>query len=323
MRTQNFDYLLANDQDVYLNSQLSLKEMNLNVSACTVAGSKDGINRKPNEDTFSIIHRADSLLSAVFDGSSSQKPISALKDETGARFASHFLKTQFEKRENDLQPNIIIRNLNNALFEKVMSFPGTTLDDVHTLPASTATIIQIDPKKNLLNISHVGDTFCILQLNDGQTKYVTIDRNRMFDDDTLAILRKISKEKHITPREARKDERIKQAVMKMFQDTYNKPDGTGQGIINGDPHVERYIQDISFSLDIVKAIFLGSDGLIPPGFDEQKRQDQKKMLDTITRGGLEELVKLKQETENDDLDWQFLRYKHSDDATGIYIELEK
>ena len=78
----------------------------------------------------------------------------------------------------------------------------------------------------------MGDTFCIIQFVDNNTEFVTIDRNRDYDNKTLTLVKKIATEKHITPKEARKDERIKQAVIDMSQDSHNRPDGTGQGIIN-------------------------------------------------------------------------------------------
>lgn len=241
MTIQEFDYSVTHDDAVACHRKMTLEESVIEIDTSTVAGSKDGISKKPNEDTFSVIKTPDSILAAVFDGCSSQKSIASLKDQTGAHFASHFLKQEFEKIENIESPEQIIRLLNKKLLAKSMQFEESTLSDVHTLPASTATVVQLDLKDKKLRISHVGDTFCILQFTDSHTEFVTIDRNRKYDNEILALVKKIAFEKHITPREARKDERIKKAVIDMFQDSYNRSDGTGQGIINGDPNVEKYI----------------------------------------------------------------------------------
>lgn len=321
MTIKNFIYPINLDDNIVRRGELFINKFSIKIDAGTTAGSKDGISKKPNEDTFSVIKEKKLIFAAVFDCCSSQKPITSLKDETGAHFASHFLKSIFEKISGETSTAEIIRLLNKKLLERTMQFEGATLDDVHTLPASTATIIQIDPKERKLNISHLGDTFCILQFIDNHTEFVTIDRNRKYDEERFALIRKIAKEKNITPREARKDERVGKAIRDMFQESYNKADGSGQGLINGSPNAEQYIQDLSFSLSEIKALLIGSDGLIPPGWDEQKVQDREKIFAILGAKGVKELIRIKQKIEDSDLDWQFVRYKHSDDATGIYIKI--
>jgi hypothetical protein len=37
---------------------------------------------------------------------------------------------------------------------------------------------------------------------------------------------------------------------------------------------------------------------------------------------VKELIRIKKQIEDNDPDWQLVRYKHSDDATGIYISFE-
>ena len=106
----------------------------------------------------------------------------------------------------------------------------------------------------------------------------------------------------------------------MFIERNNNPNGKGCGIINGDPHVEQYIQTGTFPLQDVKAILLGTDGLTPVGWSEKKDEDRKKMLKEIQDGGFQKLFKTKKHSEDADSDWNYIRYKHSDDATGILIE---
>ena len=204
---------------------------------------------------------------------------------------------------------------------KSLEFDRATLSDTHTLPASTATIVQIDPKEEKINLSHVGDSFCIVFYKDKHSEFVTVDKNKAYDDQILELMKQIAKEKKITPREARQDEKVKQALLNMFQDSHNKSDGAGQGLLNGDPNVEQYIQDVALPLAPIESIFLGSDGIIPPGYEEQEEDDREKILTILKNGGLEELVRVKSEIEDNDPDRNLVRYKHSDDATGIFIEL--
>lgn len=321
MVVQNFNYSNQDDQEIFIQAVISIGNKSLTVSACTSAGSKDGVIRKKNEDAFSVLEIDKNLVLAVFDGSSSQKPILTLGDVSGARFASHFLRSEFEKNESESNPRKILSNLNRTLWKKVSMFKGTSLEDVLTLPATTATIGRIDVKNNRLDISDIGDSFCILEFKSGELKCVTIDRNKMFDDKYLELLKQISVENQITPREARADDRCRQKIIKMYQDTYNKPDGSGQGIVNGNPDAELYMQEISFPLDSIKTIFIGSDGIVPPGFDEHLFETQKILTDIIKSGGLEALIDFKRKTEDGDPNWEIVRDKHSDDATGIFIRL--
>lgn len=320
--SNNLNYTSNNDQKFFAQNEHQSDKLKMKISVGTLAGRKDfNLPQKPNEDAFYVKIASDSLFAALFDGTSSLKPIASLGEESGARFASHFLMDAFQAESAGRLPEEIIRKLNRLLLEKSTSFEGADLDDVHTLPASTATILEINLAEELIRLSHVGDSFCIIYFKNKKSKFVTIDKNKAYDDQVLAMMGLIAKEKNITPREARQDPRIKKALLEMFQDSFNKPDGTGQGIINGDPNVERYIQDISFSLNEVEAIFIGSDGIVPPSYDEQKENDQKKMFEILKNGGVEKLIQITSQIEDEDPDRKFLRYKHADDATGIFIEL--
>lgn len=317
-------YSLDNDQRFFGTIKHRLTGYSFQISVITLAGRRDFDSpQKPNEDAFSVVALNNTLIMALFDGTSSLKPIVSLKDTTGARFASHYLKSVFENNIKGQTPKEIIRELNKLLLERNLKFEGATLLDTHTLPASTATVAQIDPDKQKVNISHVGDSFCIIFYKRDHSEFVTIDKNKAYDDQIFALMKEVSKEKHISPREARQDEKVKQALLNMFQDSHNKTDGTGQGIINGDPNAEQYIQDISSPLDSVAAIFLGSDGIVPPDYNEQKENDRGKIYTILKNGGLEELIRIKSEIEDNDPDRNFVRYKHADDATGIFIELNK
>ena len=77
-----------------------------------------------------------------------------------------------------------------------------------------------------------------------------------------------------------------------------------------------------FSLDMFLVLWsmLLSFGLIPLGWDEQNEQDREKIFTVIEVKWVKELIRVKKEVEDNDPDWQVTRYKHSDDATGIYMK---
>jgi len=108
--------------------------------------------------------------------------------------------------------------------------------------------------------------------------------------------------------------------MKMFQDTRNRPDGTGEGMVNGDPNMDQYIcYPDAISLTGVRAVLLGSDGLVPPGMDERQERDRGRMFDIARYKGIEHLIKRTRENQDNDPDCWHVRYKHADDATGILL----
>lgn len=153
------------------------------------------------------------------------------------------------------------------------------------------------------------------------SEILTIDKIKPFDDAAFSMIIKIAKERNIYPNHARKDERVTQMLTQRYQEQDNRPDGKGYGILNGQPEAIPYIQTKSVSLEGVQSIFLGSDGIIPLGWNVENNQDRKRMLEVITKGGLQELITLKKSLEDNDPEFeQYVRYKHSDDATGILIE---
>lgn len=316
------NYDISSDQNVFKKANIDLGKTILTLETCTYAGSRDGHNPKPNEDAYSVLVSDKGLFAAVFDGSSSLKPIESLKNETGARFASHFLKLFLEGIKSDFHPIEVLTMLRKGLLEKVMTFKGTSLEDIHTLPASTATLAEVILDDDTLTISHVGDSFCLVLYENEETKMITIDRNKIYDDRILGRMKKIATERKITVREARKDPRIELDLLNMYQQSHNTPDGTGQGIMNGDASAEQYFQHITLPLHSIKTIMLGTDGIIPPGWNEQDPADQRKIFQILQTGGLKKLIETKLAIENNDPDFEILRYKHSDDATGIVINLK-
>ena len=105
----------------------------------------------------------------------------------------------------------------------------------------------------------------------------------------------------------------------MFIARNNNPDGSGSGLLNGDPTMRQYVQSGTLSLKGLRAVLLLTDGMPPLGWDMNHEATRQRMLTTVLRGGFEELISIKREAEDADPGWRRLRYKHSDDATGLLI----
>lgn len=317
--SSEFEYSGIVDQEFYASSDISVgKEgsRKIQLLAGTIAGNRE----KPNEDALAVNILDGTLFVGVFDGTSSQKPIPALGEQSGARFASHFLKDNFYLVPEEHTAKDLLLSLNQHLLAASQAFKGTSIADTHTLPASTGTIIKIDSDNDLIELAHVGDSYCIIFYEDGHSDVVTNDRNQVFDGRMFALIGKIAKERHITPREARQTNEVKEALIKMFIERNNNPNGKGSGLINGDPSVGIYIQEIALPLQGVLAILLGSDGLVPINLSIQSDEGRQKILRVLTTEGFKKLFELKHASEDEDPDFNHIRYKHSDDATGVLLQ---
>ncbi|HEV2403412.1 MAG TPA: PP2C family serine/threonine-protein phosphatase [Candidatus Saccharimonadales bacterium] len=316
-----FSYSSETDAGIFFHRHVEVDGLGLiTVDAATLAGCRDpGDPQKPNEDAFSIIGDDGSLVAAVFDGASSQKPIPELDRISGARFASHTLKELIESSPLGTDVRATLNGLNVALGERLRRFQSVDCTDLNSLPTSTATIARFDGRSNTLSTAHVGDSFVMVLGVDGGTKLLTNNLHRRFDEQVLTLVHRIAVERGITPREAGVDERVRTAIMNMFQWTRNRPDGTGEGMVNGDPNMSRYIHVASLSFSGVRAVLLGSDGLVPPDMDERNHDDMRRLFDIAHRDGVVGLISHTRQVEDDDPERWHIRYKHSDDATGILV----
>lgn len=288
--------------------------LNVELNVGTAAGGE-----KPNEDSFAINATPNAINAAVFDGVTSKKPFSAISPLTGARFASCFLKDQLERIGQTFTPKETILKLNSLLLDEVTKLGGSLKDSL-SLPSSTATIIKIIPDKNILQLAHVGDSFCIVYFKGGYSQLMTDDKNKQFDEHMFEFMRKLAKERGITAVEASKLDAYKQESIKVALNKNNNPNGKGTGVINGDPNIKLYIQDVSISLDNIEAVLLGTDGLVPVGWSVENEKDRQKLKGEIEKNGMEQLIKIVRKAEEKDPDWEFTRAKQSDDATGVFIK---
>jgi hypothetical protein len=198
---------------------------------------------------------------------------------------------------------------------------GGSLDDIHSLPSSMAMIIKIDQKILCLDFAHVGDSWLTIYTQNGDSDLITDDKNKKFDDTMLELLTNTAKGLQISNRQARQEQTIKQALYDMYIKRNNNPDGSGSGFLNGDPNVKLYIQEGTVNLTNKKAILIGTDGLEIQGKSLADNSYRKYLWENYLDGGFEKLVTLKKMSENNDLDWNYARYKHSDDATGVMVKL--
>ncbi len=289
----------------------------LRLAASTVPGEPD----KPNEDAFGIVPAGGALFVGVFDGTTSLRPIEGLERRgvNGARFASHFLRNGLHIAREEMNPQDVLIALNEALFEASKQFEGVDPEDTNTLPATSATIVKIDPGAGELQLASVYDSWCVVYYKDGRSELLTVDLNKQFDQQVVDLMQAIAARQGITPRAARQHEEVERALLESRVVKNNAPDGSGCGVVNGDPDMVPYIQTRAIELARVSAVLLGTDGLVPQGWSIERQADRRRLADELKSGGLGRLIGTKKRSEDADPDWHHVRFKHSDDATGLFL----
>ena len=292
----------------------------LHVAAC----SEGGDSRRLNEDAFAVAVRDEQLLAGVFDGTTSLRAIRSLEQHgvSGARFASAFLRHSLGSVDPHRSAGDALRELNLRLRALSSGLEGFDPDDVNTLPASSATLVKFDARAGAMQLAHVYDSWCVAYFHDGRSELLTENRNRPFDEAVFDLMAKLARAQGVTPREVRAQPAIQDALVRSRATKSNRPDGAGTGLLNGDPNMSAYIQERELPLHALRAVLLGTDGLVPQGWNVEDERDRDRMFAEIANGGLPRLLEAKRRSEDADPDWWHIRDKHSDDATGVFIELK-
>ncbi len=311
-----FPYSDEEDSEYYADDDLVLDSSTIRLTACTRAGNA----AKLNEDAFAVVTDGSAIWVGVFDGTTSLRPIAALGTRTGARFASHFLKDQFESVTRIQSLRTAMIGLNAKLLDANLGISGT-LTDTHSLPSSTGTIMRLDQGPGQIHFAHVGDSYLVVERDDGSYQRLTDDRNNSFDQGMFTLINQIAAQEGVTPREARQTDRVKTALIDMFVRRNNNRNGQGSGLLNGVPHASIYVQEGRCALEGVRVMLLGTDGLTPQGWERDGEPDWERVFEEIKRHGFQGLIAQKLASEDADRDWRHTRYKHSDDATGVLIQL--
>jgi hypothetical protein len=151
---------------------------------------------------------------------------------------------------------------------------------------------------------------------------MTRDTNARFDEAVFAVMKAVAHKHYITPLEARNHPEVIEALARVTSTKNNRPDGTGTGLLNGDPNAEQYVQSGSVPLDKVSRFLLCSDGGLPIGLSPKRCSDRADLFHTVARYSAAELIARKRWSEKKDPHWQQqIRFKGSDDGAVLYGEV--
>jgi len=287
------------------------------LSAATVAGDPE----HPNEDAYAIAAENGALYLGVFDGLTSLQAVEGLTKETGGRFASHEIRDVFAHAVAAQEPREILLHCNEHLRAASAQIPGVSAHEPLTLPSTGATMVRVDWDENKLHLGHITDGYCVVWYRDGSSDLITENTNAEFDQGLFEYLAQYAQQRGISNREAQQLPEVRAKWREVNARKLNKPDGLGSGALSGDDYAEIYIQTESFSLESVRSILVASDGFALIGGDITDIDYRYLLGKELRHGRLAEFIDRKKAAENADPDWEQARYKHSDDATAILLEL--
>ncbi|OQB06674.1 MAG: hypothetical protein BWY19_00022 [bacterium ADurb.Bin212] len=315
--TELLPYDAGNDDLVMGRQEIMLGEER----ACVLdAYTKAGKPNRPNEDAYAIVQsgaQKELLTAGVFDGISSVVDLPDLKGVKGARFASHFIRMRFlELAGNpDIGLKDLMIELNRLLGEANSQLEGADFDKPSTVPSTTATMVRVNTVENKIEIADCADSICLVFYKDGSSKVLSFDTNLFHMDGGL---------KKIRPEEYKQAKDEGRNVAWGFDNKNNPKDGTyGTGALNGSEMFERYIMSDQIDLDGVEAIFMSSDGMLPPDLSQYAPEDRRQMLQILREGGCAALKeRVNQAFESGDQS-KWTRPSSPDDATGVFIDLKQ
>ncbi len=326
--------------------------LSIDITAMTKAGDETG--GRENEDAFRVIQSGSDLYILVADGVSSQISYPTL-ETTGARHASKHLAVQMPSiiscamNEDDRRAENVMLELNRSLRKNTIRLMENeaqrddgakiNFEKPSTLPSSTGTLVRVNRESNTLDIAHVGDSWVIVEYTDGKYDILSLDTNLVHDAETMhkidqwrgtdedKITFKQAVDQNLGTDDAGQDKPLTAHLKKSF-DRKNNPnnDPMGTGIINGveDEIFKQYLIHDSINLDRVKAVLIGTDGMVPIGLSENNRLDQQKIFEIIKEKGLAGLISTNKKNNIDDPHHnQYPRIKGIDDATAVYLEFHK
>lgn len=298
-------------------------------------GTQGGqVEQKLNEDAICIYPiGSNRLLVAVYDGASSQRPITGLEPFgiSGAFYVSHLAAlgfpttAEYAKLEElkELTAKEVMITLNDWLRKELGKVEGVDYNDTLSIPGMAATIALIDYNNQSVSIAHVADTIAIATYDQGYN-VLTDNRNEHYDQKTLNLVRKIAAEKEISIKEAAKDPRVKQQLAISFRQKINTPDGCG--ILNGMPELVSnsliHTANIRITPELRK-IYLTSDGLYIPWtglLNAEPDTSIRQVLGVIDRGVINSpFISATEALTWDDLFQKIQRLKLQDDKAFISV----
>lgn len=239
---------------------------------------------------------------------SSLKPYLSPQGETGGSIASNVARDIFARHTTE-PLGAVAQRANEEINHQHESLKVDTSDGSNRF-ATTAAVVKFN--QNFLEVLQISDSVVIVQDQQGN---VTTPVRHIYQD--IEVMKKW---RQLADRGA---ENIRILVAEMVYETRRNAN-RGYSLLNGDTKLTANDYISRLPLENISRILLLTDGLFIPKADPEIEEDWKVYIDICRKQGLSELFRIVREVERSDPTLtDYPRFKISDDATGIFIELTK
>lgn len=257
----------------------------------SLAGSKE----KANEDSFFIGNN----YAFVLDGATS------LEKEDVPKYVNTLL-------------NAINTNYSDTLpLKKIIYKSMLDIKKIYPKVAPSATIVMVRITDNKLECLALGDSSIIIKYNNNKVEEL-IDNSKLFELDKIVYnaMSNLSKSLNIPVIETRNTEKIKNMLL---ENRRKKNTINGYYILDNDPNAVEFATTFVRKIDNISYIILASDGLTSY-YNEMAISSIDVFANNLINDG-DKLFSDLRKSEQEDYLCTHVRFKVSDDATGIVIKI--
>lgn len=269
-----------------------------------------------NEDA--LIEKSGAGVYGVLDGATSVTPFRGPQGETGGYLASQLVKKELEAIEVSWWETVHVKDAvlraNQSLRQEMIAH-GIDPEDREALWTTEIALVKIEETR--VQYAQTGDCMIFATYKDGTVRTVTYDQLDHIDLQTRIRWKACLEQGMTTRKQIREHVEPHIRKNKVLMNTIN-----GYSAMNGQPELASFLEYGVINRINLTGLLLITDGLFPHSEDIYGTLDGKVLMEEIESKGLqgyaESLIALEQ---NDPECQKYLRFKTSDDKTGIWIRL--
>lgn len=283
---------------------------------CNRGEKNPGYPTRMNEDRFVMAHRT----FAVIDGATDRRGQELSGLTPGAYLADYAHRTLNNLAQHpdyaDTEAGLILAGMNRAFGEHMQQqHPEVVKDGFHFGPTASLALLRLH-EDGTYSYATVGDCFLVVMRTDGSVSVCPAEEKPYdMEKNRLEHFMEVYKESGGTFQSVMENPEAE----KMYLEYLEKLNKTFP-VLNGDPAMEGLINGGREPLEGVAAFALMSDGMLMPGLPDPEGAHMA--AKQIHSHGASTYGKSLEVMYNNDPDRiEHPRFKHRDDMTALYLEL--
>lgn len=280
---------------------------------------------RKNEDVVLNLENNEKLVGLIVDGGTALSTLTATPTENfngyfAANTAADGVKNHFT-RDNNSKSLLLAANKEIANKLKRAGIDANKTDSEFLPTCGGASLITINKKLGLTEISQIGDTAVIIVFKNGNTNIVIEPTVNYEDINAYKRAKEISETFNIEIGKALNDKEVA-SILTLGRHKENIK--SGYGALNGKEYASRFIKTRKFRTSKISRIIALTDGMYPPQHSFSNKLNCKTVAEDITLLGPErfytEKVFLIKESDPELV--KYPRFKRHDDASLLMYVFE-